>query len=82
MEFMIRKPLDLPPAVARAFVEDMKAYFAEENPIKREGIAVRQIRALREHQGPREKKLRLSDVKELFAQMKDHTTFSTSRRGH
>jgi hypothetical protein len=24
----------------------------------------------------------LSDVKELFAQMKDHTTFSTSRRGH
>jgi hypothetical protein len=24
---MIRKPLDLPPAVARAFVKDMKAYF-------------------------------------------------------
>jgi hypothetical protein len=23
------KPLDLPPAVARAFVEDMKAFFAE-----------------------------------------------------
>ena len=75
---MIRKPLELPPAIARAFVEDMKAYFAEENPIKREGIAVRQLRALREHQGPREKKLRLSDVKELFAQMKDHGTFSTS----
>src|ERR1700727_1104185 len=70
-ERMIRKPLDLPPAVARAFVEDMRAYFAEENPIKRDGIAVRQLRALREHQGPREKKLRLSDVKELFAQMKD-----------
>ena len=46
---MIRKPLELPPAIARAFVEDMKAYFAEENPIKREGIAVRQLRALREH---------------------------------
>ena len=68
---MIRKPLELPPAIARAFVEDMKAYFAEENPIKREGIAVRQIRALREHQGPREKKLRLSDVKEMFEQMKN-----------
>ena len=77
-----RKPLDLPPDVAYAFVEDMRAYFAEENPIKRDGIAVRQLRALREHQGPREKKLRLSDVKALFAQMKDHTTFSTSRRGH
>ena len=75
--------IDLPPAIARAFVEDMKAYFAEENPIKREGIAVRQLRALREHQGPREKKLRLSDVKELFAQMKDQTNFAgTSRRGH
>jgi hypothetical protein len=24
------KPLDLPPAVARAFVKDMRAYFAEE----------------------------------------------------
>ena len=32
---MIRKPLDLAPAVAHAFVEDMQAYFAEENPIKR-----------------------------------------------
>jgi hypothetical protein len=78
-----RKPIDLPPDVARAFVDDMRAYFAEENPIKRDGIAVRQLRALREHQGPREKKLRLSDVKELFSQMKDHTTFAgPSRRGH
>jgi hypothetical protein len=65
-----RKPLDLPPAVAHALVEDMRAYFAEENPIKRDGIAVRQLRALREHQGPREKKLRLSDVKAMFLEMK------------
>ena len=63
--------IDLPPAVARAFVEDMKAYFAEPNEIKRDGIAVRQLRALREHQGPREKKLRLSDVKAMFQQMRD-----------
>jgi hypothetical protein len=66
---VIRKPLDLPPEVARAFVEDMRAFFAEENPIKRDGIAVRQLRALREHQGPREKKLRLSDVKAMFEEM-------------
>ena len=80
---MIRKPLDLPPDVARAFVDDMRAYFAEENPIKREGIAVRQLRALREHQGPREKKLRLSDVKEMFEQMKNHANLGgPSRRGH
>jgi hypothetical protein len=80
---MIRKSLDLPPAVARAFVDDVRAYFAEENPIKREGIAVRQLRALREHQGPREKKLRLSDVKEMFEQMKNHAKLAgPSRRGH
>jgi hypothetical protein len=80
---IVRKPLDLPPDVARAFVDDMRAYFAEENPIKRDGVAVRQLRALREHQRPGERKLRLSDVKEMFAQAKDHT-YSTgpSRRGH
>ena len=60
---VVRKPLDLPPDVARSFVQDMRAYFAEDNPIKRDGIAVRQLRALREPQGPRAKKLRLSDVK-------------------
>jgi hypothetical protein len=32
---MIREPLDLPPAVARAFVKDMKAFFAEENRYNR-----------------------------------------------
>jgi hypothetical protein len=48
----------------------MRAFFAEENPIQRDGIAVRQLRALREHQGPREKKLRLSDVRAMFEQMK------------
>ena len=41
---MIRKPLDLPPAVARAFVKDMKAYFAEENRYKQDEIALRQWR--------------------------------------
>ena len=34
---MVRKPLELPPEVASAFVKDMRAYFAEENQIKREG---------------------------------------------
>jgi hypothetical protein len=28
---MIRKPRDLPPKVARAFVEDTRKYFDEEN---------------------------------------------------
>ena len=68
---MPRKPIDLPPAVARRFVKDMLAYFAEPNSIKRDEIAARQLHALRQYQGPREKKLRLVDVKEMFRQMRD-----------
>ena len=64
-----RKPLELPPKVARAFVKDMRAYFAEENPYKQDEIALRQLHALKEHQGPREKALGLSDVKTMFREM-------------
>jgi hypothetical protein len=66
-----RRPLDVPPAVARAFVEDMRAHFAEEDRYKQDEIAVRQLRALRDHQGPRDKKLRLRDVKEMFLEMRE-----------
>jgi len=44
----------------------------EKDPIKADAIAARQLQALREYQGPREKKLRLSDVKQIFLQMKNH----------
>jgi hypothetical protein len=64
------KPLNLPPAVARAFVDDLCAYFAQEGGHKRDAIAVRQLHELKEHQGPREKALRLSDVKQMFLEMK------------
>ena len=69
---MIRKPLELPPAVARAFVKDMKAYFAEENPYKQDEIAARQLSALNEYRGRQDKPLRLSDVKAMFLEMKNH----------
>ncbi len=52
-------PIDPPPEVARRFVADMRAYHAEPDGIKRDEIAARQLRGLREHQRPREKKLRL-----------------------
>jgi hypothetical protein len=45
------KPFDLPPAVARTFVDDMRAFFAEEDKHKQDAIAVRQLNALKE---PRE----------------------------
>jgi hypothetical protein len=42
----------------------MRAYFTEKDGHKRDAIAARQLH------GPREKALRLSDVKEIFLQMK------------
>lgn len=68
---MPRKPLELPPDVARAFVEDMRAFFAEPNAIKRDEIAAHQVRALREYSRAGDKKLRLSDVHEMFEAMRD-----------
>jgi hypothetical protein len=69
---MPSRPIELPPEVARRFFKDLRAYFTEENLIKRDGIAARQLHALRQHIRPRDKKLRLSDVKEMFVQMKDN----------
>lgn len=66
---MPQRQTDLPPEVARAFVRDMMAYFAEEDPIKRDQIAVLQLRSLQDHWNG---KLRLNDVKDMFAQMQKH----------
>jgi hypothetical protein len=62
---MPRKQLEVPPAVARAFVKDMKAFFAAKTGFEKDEIAARQLHALREHQGPRAKKLRLTDIHEF-----------------
>ena len=68
---MPTKSLELPLAVARAFVRDLQAFLSEENSIKRDEIAARQLHALAKFQGPRDKKLRLTDVKKMFVEMKD-----------
>ena len=57
------KPLEPPPEVARRFFNDLRAFHAEKDAIKADAIAARQLHALRQYQGPREKKLRLADVK-------------------
>jgi hypothetical protein len=66
-----RKPIDLPPAIARAFVADRLAFLAESNQIKRDEIAGRQMAVLRQYQGPREKPVRIPDVRKMFLQMRD-----------
>jgi hypothetical protein len=68
---MPRKPIELPPAVARAFVRDMKAFFTcGHDTIKADGIAATQLHALREHY---DDKLKLHRVKQLFVLMRDQT---------
>jgi hypothetical protein len=69
---MIKLNMELPPDVARRFVEDMEAFHAEPNPLMRDRIALRQLQILREHRRPRDGKLRLPDVKELFTLMHDY----------
>jgi hypothetical protein len=63
------KPIELPPAVARRFIEDLRLFHIEANAIKRDEIAARQLHALKQHYRG---KLRLFDVKEMFEQMRDH----------
>ena len=48
---MPSKPMELPPAVARRFLEDMRAFFTQESPIKRDEIAGRQRRGPRKEGG-------------------------------
>jgi len=55
--------------VAKAFMEDMRAFFAEPDAIKRDEIAARQLHVLQACNPPRAKKLRLSDVHEMFQEM-------------
>jgi hypothetical protein len=69
---MIKPNMNLPPAIARRCVDDMEAFYAEPNAIKRDEIAARQLHALREHRRPRDPNLRLSDVKQLFARMREY----------
>jgi hypothetical protein len=69
---MPRKPVEIPPAAARAFVRDMRAFHAAATGFEKDEVAARQLHALRGHQRPGEKKLQVVDVHEMFEAMKDH----------
>jgi hypothetical protein len=68
---MPTKSIELPPRVAQAFVRDMRAFFKAKNQLKQDEIASRQLHALIAFQRPRDKKLRLADVKQMFLEMRD-----------
>jgi hypothetical protein len=67
---MLCRQLELPPEVASAFVRDMKAFFIAKSQLKQDEIAARQCFALQRYV-PRGSKLRLSNVKEMFLNLKD-----------
>ena len=69
---MPTKSLELPLKVAQAFVRDMEAFFSAKTQLEQDEIAARQLHALQAFQRPRDKRLRLADVKEMFLEMKDH----------
>jgi hypothetical protein len=54
-------------AIARAFVRNMRAFHAEKNGVKADGIAARQLHALKHYKG----KLKLHDVRAIFYQMRE-----------
>ena len=61
---MPSKPTEIPPAAARAFVRTVCANLvAGHNSIQADGIAARQLQALRVYQGPREKAIKLHEAK-------------------
>ena len=68
---MARKPPNLPVEAVRQFAEDTRAFHAASSTMDRAEIAEQQLDALQKFLGPRDKKLRLRDVIELFEQMKD-----------
>jgi hypothetical protein len=68
---MPTKPLELPLKVARAFIRDLQAFFKARTQLEQDEIASRQLHALQAFQRPRDKKLRLADVKQMFLEMKD-----------
>jgi hypothetical protein len=52
--------------VAQAFDRDMRAFFKARTQLEQDEIANRQLHALQAFQRPRDKKLRLADVKQMF----------------
>jgi hypothetical protein len=65
---MPRKAFELPPAGARNFVRDMKAYFAAGHSPKADAIAAQQAWLLSQHVN---KTVKVHEVKELFHAMRD-----------
>jgi len=68
---MLRKQIEIPPEAAKAYVRDMKKFFMAKALLDQDEVAAGTAWMLKNHL-PRGTKLRITEVKELFLQMKDH----------
>jgi hypothetical protein len=75
---MPRKQFEVPPAAARSFFQDMRAFFAEKNSIKADEIAARQIHVLC-LSGP-ERPIKLHDVRATLKKGPDCSAKKGRRR--
>lgn len=75
---MNKKPLEIPPAAALEFVADMRAFFEAKGQRDADEIAANAGWKLKQHL-PKGTKLRLSDVKEMFLQMRDQDAAATAK---
>jgi hypothetical protein len=67
---MVRKQPEIPPEADKAFDRDLKACFKAKDLLKHVEIAAKQGWLLQQHL-PRRTKLRISDLKELFLQIRE-----------
>jgi hypothetical protein len=65
---MTNKPIEPSPEVAKAFVRNLKAYFAGGRTPKAEAITDKQVWLLSEHTS---RTVKVHEVKEMFVQMRD-----------
>ncbi|WP_092117507.1 hypothetical protein [Bradyrhizobium erythrophlei] len=64
------KPLEIPPELTRKFADNMRAFHAEDDPLKRDGIAADTRHILLE-QMPKGTKLRLAESGEVCENVAD-----------
>jgi hypothetical protein len=66
-----KPPQAVPLRGSISFTRDMRAFFKARTQLEQDEIASRQLHALQAFQRPRDKKLRLADVKQMFLELKD-----------
>ena len=70
LPLMLRRQLSIPPAAAKAFFRDLRAFHKAIDQLAGDEIAAKQAWLLQQHL-PAGARIRLSDMKELFHAMKD-----------